>query len=66
MTKLKELEMAVDSLSKEEYIRFRRWFLNRDWKRWDEEIEEDSKAGKLDFLFREAAEAKKDKMLRDL
>ena len=37
---------------------FRQWFLEEDWKRWDEEIEEDSKSGKLDFLIREAREAK--------
>ncbi len=36
MTRLEELEMAVDSLSKEEYSQFRRWFLERDWEKWGE------------------------------
>lgn len=66
MSRLEELEKAVASLREEEYGQFRQWFLDRDWDRWDREIEEDSKAGKLDFLVREAAEAKKGKRLRDL
>jgi hypothetical protein len=66
MTKLGELEMAVASLSEEEYGEFRRWFLERDWAKWDRQIEEDSKAGKLDFLAREAVEAKKEGKLKEL
>ncbi|MEW6265365.1 MAG: hypothetical protein AB1641_19990 [Thermodesulfobacteriota bacterium] len=66
MTRVEELEAAVASLPREEYSQFRRWFLDRDWEKWDQEIEEDAKAGRLDFLIREAAEAKKVKKLRDL
>jgi hypothetical protein len=66
MTTVEELETAVDSLSQEEYTRFRRWFLDRDWEKWDGEIEGDSEAGRLDFLVREAAEARDQKKLRDL
>jgi hypothetical protein len=66
MTKLEELERAVASLSEEEYREFRRWFLERDWEKWDRQIEEDSKAGKLDFLVKEALEAKKRGQLKDL
>jgi len=63
---VEELEVAVDSLTQEEYGRFRRWFLDRDWERWDHEIEEDAKAGRLDFLVREAVEARNRQKLRDL
>jgi hypothetical protein len=66
VARVEELEMAVDALPKEEYRRFRRWFLSRDWDKWDEEIEEDSKTGSLDFLVREAVEARQDGKLRDL
>lgn len=66
MTKLEELEKAVDSLPEEEYRRFRRWFMEKDWERWDRQIAEDSRAGKLDFLLREARGAKKEDGLRDL
>jgi hypothetical protein len=66
MTNLEELEMAVASLSEEEYGEFRRWFLERDWEKWDRQIEEVSRAGKLDFLVKEALEAKKDGELKEL
>jgi hypothetical protein len=58
MATLEELEMAVDALTQEEYSRFRSWFLERDWEKWDQEIDEDAKAGGLDFLIRESRGAK--------
>lgn len=66
MTRVEELQMAVESLSPQEYGRFRSWFLERDWKEWDQEIEEDAAAGRLDFLVREASEAGNSGKLRDL
>jgi hypothetical protein len=66
MRKLEELEMAIASLSEKEYREFRRWFLEKDWEKWDRQIEEDSKAGKLDFLVKEALEAKTRGHLKDL
>ncbi|MFH1116235.1 MAG: hypothetical protein V1792_20175 [Pseudomonadota bacterium] len=66
MTRIEELETAVDSLDSEEYTRFRRWFLDRDWEKWDQEIAADAEAGQLDFLVCEAVEAKNRHKLRDL
>jgi len=66
MTRLEELEEKVASLPEGEYGEFRRWFLDRDWENWDREIEADWNAGKLDFLVKEAVEAKKGSRLRDL
>ncbi len=66
MMRVEELERAVVSLPKKEYTKFRQWFLKRDWAKWDQEIEEDAKAGKLDFLVQEAAEAKRRGKLREL
>jgi hypothetical protein len=66
MAKLKELETAITTLPDDEYRQFRRWFLERDWEVWDKEIEEDSKAGKLDFLVQEALDAKKEQKLKEL
>lgn len=66
MTKLEELEMAVDGLPAEEYRRFRNWFMKKDWEKWDKQIAEDSKAGKLDFLIEEALEAREKNELREL
>lgn len=50
---LEEIKEAVDHLSKEERSRFRQWFLERDAEAWDQEIEADAQAGKLDFLAEE-------------
>lgn len=66
MTKLEELETVIAKLPDEEYRQFRRWFLETDWKRWDREVEEDSRAGRLDFLMEEALLAKRKGTLRDL
>jgi hypothetical protein len=66
MTKVEELERAVASLTAEEYREFRRWFLERDSEQWDRQIEEDSRAGKLDFLVKEAFEAKQQGKLEEL
>ena len=66
MSKLEEIEMAVESLPEKEYGQFRLWFLERDWERWDRQIEVDSASGKLDILVREAHEAKASGKLSDL
>jgi len=66
MTKLEELALAIESLPADEYSQFRRWFLERDWEKWDREIEADSTAGKLDFLVKEAQDAKVTQTLKDL
>jgi len=66
MSKVKDIETAIASLPEEDYRQFRRWFLERDWEKWDRQIEEDSNAGKLDFLLEEAREAKGKNRLKDL
>jgi hypothetical protein len=38
----------------------------KDWERWDKEIEADSQSGRLDFLVREAREEKTKGNLKDL
>ena len=66
MTRIEELELAVAALPEGEYDQFRSWFLERDWEKWDRQIEADAKAGKLDFLIQEAFQAKRENQLRDL
>lgn len=66
MMNVQELEKVVSSLPIRKYKQFRRWFLEQDWKKWDRQIEEDSRDGRLEFLFKEANEAKKKNKLRDL
>ncbi len=64
--RLTEIETAVERLSEQEYGKFRRWFLERDWQAWDREIEADSASDKLDFLVQEARDAKRTGRLRDM
>ncbi|MCK8600500.1 hypothetical protein [Desulfoferrobacter suflitae] len=66
MAKLEEIQRAINNLPEEYYRQFRNWFLERDGERWDRQIIEDSKAGKLNFLITEALNAKKENKLRDL
>ncbi len=66
MTKVEEIEKAVDSLSEEEFRVFRDWLLERDWEKWDTELQSDSAEGRLEFLVQEATDEKKHGRLRDL
>ena len=54
MTKLEDITKAVEQLEPEEMARFRAWFEELQSRLWDEQIERDSKAGKLDWLIDEA------------
>jgi hypothetical protein len=66
MSKVEELEKAIEALPDEEYVQLRQWFSEKDWHKWDQQIEEDSKSGKLNFLMQEALEAKSKNKLREL
>lgn len=54
MTKIEDIEKAVEQLSPEELARFRAWFEEFDARLFDEKIERDAKAGKLDKPMAEA------------
>ena len=66
MCTLEEIQSALASLSSEDYARLRQWFIDRDWEQWDQQIEADTAAGKLDFLVEEAMDEKTQGRLRDL
>ena len=57
MAKVDELKNEIEKLPKEEFTELVRWLSEKDWERWDKEIEADSEAGRLDFLVHEAFEA---------
>ena len=63
---IEKLQMEIESLPEEEFSRLRRWFAEKDWERWDQELESDAAAGKLDFLLEEAWEAAAQDTLSDL
>jgi hypothetical protein len=56
MSKLDEIKSEIEKLSSEEFTEIFHWLSEKEWERWDKEIEADSRAGKLDFLVREARE----------
>lgn len=65
MDRVEEIEAAITSLPPEEYRRLIDWIHAQDQMRWDERMDRDSAAGKLDFLFREAEEESLQGLVRD-
>jgi len=66
MSKVDKLKTEIERLPKEEFTELVRWLSEKEWERWDKEIAADSEAGKLDFLMREALDAKAKGTLKDL
>lgn len=66
MAQIEHIQAEIEALSEEDFARLRKWFAERDWQRWDEQLEADVAAGKLDVLLEEAKAAKAQGNLRDL
>ncbi len=66
MPKVEDIKQEIEKLSEEEYRQIRNWLLEKDWAKWDEEIERDSQEGKLDFLIEQARKAKREGKLKSL
>lgn len=66
MSNVNQIKAAIEALPEEEYAQLRQWFSERDWRKWDEQIEADSESGRLDFLIQEALDEKAKGNLRDL
>lgn len=54
MTKVEDIAQAIAQLSQEDLAKLRAWFENFDARCFDESIERDAKAGRLDELAAEA------------
>ncbi len=54
MRKIEEIQKAIEELNYKEKQKLRKWFIEQEWKRWDEQIKRDSSEGKFDFLITEA------------
>jgi hypothetical protein len=54
MTKLEDIEKAITELAPDDFAKLRDWFDQLDARLFDEKIERDAKAGKLDKLIAEA------------
>ena len=66
MPNIAKIQEDILALSKTDYQQLRQWFNELEWDEWDRQIEEDSDAGKLDFLIAEAREAKEKGTLKKL
>jgi len=66
LSRIDRLKVEIESLPGEEIAELFRWLSEKDWEKWDKEIEADSQAGKLDFLAREARDEKAKGRLKDL
>ncbi len=54
MVTIKELEKAVTELPTDKLAEFRAWFESFDAARWDKQVDEDVKTGKLDRVAEKA------------
>ncbi|HLX07710.1 MAG TPA: hypothetical protein VKY89_07580 [Thermoanaerobaculia bacterium] len=54
MSEVEQIETRIQGLSPEDLARFRRWFLDFDAHVWDQQIEDDSRSGRLDGLVAES------------
>ena len=59
MTSVQEIETAIDHLPGNQFSVIHDWIVEKDWEKWDVQVENDSKAGRLDFLVDEALMAAK-------
>lgn len=66
MRTVNEIQMEIETLPQQEYIKLVKWFSERDWKAWDQELIKDSQSGKLDFLLEEARNERKNGQLTDI
>jgi len=54
MSSVKEIESAIENLTKVELVAFREWFEEFDARVWDKQFEEDVSCGKLDMVAEQA------------
>ncbi len=54
MGKVERLQHQLRELSAEGLAELGDWFLELDWKRWDAQLEQDIRAGRLDALANQA------------
>ncbi|MDW8345006.1 MAG: hypothetical protein RMM51_11015 [Verrucomicrobiae bacterium] len=65
MTKLEQIEAEIAKLTPQEAQQLAKWLEEYLAREWDKQIEQDAKAGRLDFLFEDADAERKAGTLRD-
>jgi hypothetical protein len=66
MLNVDEIKNAIELLPEKDFIQLRQWFSEKNWTKWDRQIEDDGAAVKLDFLVKEALDEKRERKLKDL
>ncbi len=66
MRSASEIQIDIQTLPKQEYIKLAQWFSEYDGKAWDKEIIKDSQSGRLDFLVDEALTEKNNGKLKEI
>ena len=54
MSTLEQIEAAIESLPREEFFRLHEWIRDRFDDKWDKQIEEDVRSGRLNSVAQEA------------
>lgn len=54
MTTVEEIEHAIELLPSDQFSKIHDWIVEKDWDAWDTQIQNDSAAGNLSFLVKEA------------
>jgi hypothetical protein len=65
MDRVEQIETAIANLPPDQYRRLLDWLRAREQARWDEQLDADSAAGKLDSLFEEAESECKQGLVRN-
>lgn len=60
-----EIKTAITYLPENDFVQLREWFSEKDWQKWDRQIEMDSELGSLDFLIKEALDEKNKGQLQE-
>ncbi|MBD2393724.1 hypothetical protein H6G11_05575 [Cyanobacterium aponinum FACHB-4101] len=66
MSKLQLIQAEIETLTPDDFSYLKNWINELDEQKWDKQIEEDSNAGKLDFLIEEALLEKSKNQLQEL
>jgi len=65
MNRVEEIARAIKELNPDEFAEVARWVQEVQQERWDQQLDRDASAGRLDFLREEAQTEEKGQLLRD-
>jgi len=66
IARIEEIKTAINLLPHDEVLNLWDWFSEKEWAKWDAQVESDSLSGKLDFLIEEAFSEKSKNKLKPL